>query len=102
MSLASAFMQDTVGPSQVHGQAQDCKTSAQIGEQRKIPAAEWKKTPTRDQTLNPESGNPLGQDPFLAGQAWFGNGHWDKAAHSPLLQFSLPCTHNLHGHFPTS
>ena len=28
VSLVSAFMQDTVGPSQVHGQAQDCKRSA--------------------------------------------------------------------------
>lgn len=69
VSLVSAFMQDTVGPSQVHGQAQDCKRSAQNEEQRKIPAPEWKKTPTRNQTLNPESGNPLGQDPFLARQA---------------------------------
>ena len=37
---------------------------------------------TMDQTLHPEPGRTLSQDPFLARHAQVGDGHRDKVAHS--------------------
>ena len=50
---------------------------------------------TMDQTLHPEPGRTLSQDPFLARHARVGDGHRDKEAHScfaSVLSTTYPTT----------